>query len=181
LTETVDRTIRKNKIIRMTKFKNSILAGIAFGLIFGTFQAFSYGINYALIAGPVSGLLFGLFMHLFVHSKAVKRQTQIDTEYGESIILSGGANHLKNCEAVGGMLYLLSDKLQFKSHRFNLQNHELTIHLDQIKDVTFYNNLGIIPNGLAISLKDGRQEKYVVSGRQHWKTEIEKLEASTDN
>ena len=55
------------------------------------------------------------------------------------------------------------------------------IYIDQINDVTFYNNLGIIPNGLAISLKDGRQEKFVVSGRQHWKTEIEKLEAITDN
>ena len=165
----------------MTKIKNSILAGIAFGLIFGTFQAFSYGINYALIAGPVSGLLFGLFMHLFVHSKAVKRQTQIKTEDGESIIHSGGANHLKNCEAVGGMLYLLSDKLQFKSHRFNLQNHELTIQTDQIKEITYSNTLGIVPNGLAISLKDGRQEKFVVNGRQLWKTEIEKLIAITNN
>ena len=165
----------------MTKIKNSILAGLIFGLLFGTFQAFSHGINSAIISTPISGLLFGLFIHLFVNSKAVKRQTQIETKDGESIIHSGGANHLKNREAVGGKLYLLTDKLQFKSHRLNLQNHEFTIYIDQIKGVTFYNNLGIIPNGLAISLKDGRQEKFVVSGRQHWKTEIEKLRAITNN
>ena len=158
-----------------------MLAGLFLGLFFGTCQAFSHGINSAIISAPISGLLFGLYIHLFGNSKAVKRQTQIETKDGESIIHSGGANHLKNREAVGGKLYLLTDKLQFKSHRLNLQNHELTIHIDQIKDVTFYNNLGIIPNGLAISLKDGRQEKFVVSGRQHWKTEIEKLEAIADN
>jgi len=164
----------------MIKIKNSMLAGLFFGLFFGTCQAFSHGINSAIISAPISGLLFGLYIHLFGNSKAVKRQTQIETKDGESIIHSGGANHLKNREAVGGKLYLLTDKLQFKSHRLNLQNHEFTIHIDQIKEVTFYNNLGIIPNGLAISLEDGRQEKFVVSDRQLWKTEIEKLEAITD-
>lgn len=164
----------------MTKIKNSILAGIAFGFIFGIFQAFMYGINSAIISGPISGLLFGIFVHLFINSKAFKRQTQIETD-GESIIHSGGANHLKNSEGVGGELYLLTDKLQFKSHSFNLQNHELMIYIDQIKDITFYNNLGIVPNGLAISLKDGRQEKFVVSGRKHWKTEIEKLRGITNS
>jgi hypothetical protein len=165
----------------MTKIKNSILAGIFFGVSFGTFQGFMHGINAAIISGPISGLLFGIFIHLFVNSKAVKRQTQIETKDGESIIHSGGANHFKNSEGVGGKLYLMNDKLQFKSHSFNLQNHELAIYIDQIKDITFYNNLGIVPNGLAISLKDGRQEKFVVSGRQLWKTEIEKLRAITNN
>ena len=169
----------KTKIKRMTKIKNSILAGLIFGLLFGTFQVFSNGINYGVISGLISGLLFGMFIHLF--PKAVKRQTQIETKDGESIIHSGSANHLKNREAVGGKLYLLTDKLQFKSHRFNFQNHELTIHIDQIKDVTFYKTLGLVQNGLAISLKDGRKEKFAVSGRQQWKTEIEKLEAIADN
>ena len=120
-------------------------------------------------------------MHLFVNSKAIKRQTQIETKVDESIIHSGEANHFKNSEGVGGKLYLLTDKLQFKSHSFNLQNHELTIQIDQIKEITYSNTLGIVPNGLAISLKDGRQEKFVVNGRQLWKTEIEKLIAITNN
>ncbi|MDD4991514.1 MAG: hypothetical protein PHR83_04695 [Paludibacter sp.] len=161
----------------MTKIRNSIWAGIFFGVFFGTVQGFTHGINAAIITGPLSGLLFGTLIHLFVNSKVVKRQTQIETQDGESIIHSGGANHLKNSESVGGKLYLLTDKLQFKSHSFNIQNHELVIYIDQIKDITLYNNLGIVPNGLAISLKDGRQEKFVVNGRQLWKTEIEKLRA----
>lgn len=165
----------------MTKIKNSIGAGILFGIFFGIMQGIMHGTNAAIISAPISGLFFGIFIHLFVNSKAVKRQTQIETKDGESVIHSGGANHLKNSEGVGGKLYLLTDKLQFKSHSFNLQNHELVIYIDQIKDITFYNNLGIVPNGLAISLKDGRKEKFVVSGRQLWKTEIEKLRAITNN
>lgn len=159
----------------MKKYKNSILAGTLFGLIFGTFQAFSNGINYAIISGPISGLLFGIAIYLFVNSKIFKRQTQIETNDDENIIHSGGANHFINGEAVGGRLFLLTDKLKFKSHNFNLQNHEISIYIREILDITYYNTLGIIPNGIKILQKDGKHEKFVVSERRQWKSEIEKI------
>jgi len=161
----------------MTEKRNPIIAGITFGILFGIFLAVRFEIQYALIAGPISGLVFGLAIYFFVTSKTVKKQTQIEDIDGEPIIRSGGANHFKNVEAVGGKLYLFKDKLQFKSHNFNVQNHEQVIDLNQIKDVNFYNTLGIIPNGLAIKKKDGQIEKFVVSGRRIWKEEIEKLKA----
>ena len=159
----------------MTEIKNSILAGVIFGLIFGLFQAFSRDINYALIVGPISGLLFGIAVYFFVTSKTVKRQTQIEKSDDKTIVYSGGANHFINGEAVGGKLYLLTDKIQFQSHNFNIQNHGLIIEIEQIKDVSFYNTLGLIPNGLAITTLNGKKEKFVVSNRRLWKEEIEKL------
>ncbi len=161
----------------MTEKRNSILAGIAFGILFGIFLAVRFEIQYALIAGPISGIAFGLAIYFFVTSKTVKKKTQIEDIDGEPIIRSGGANHFKNVEAVGGKLYLFKDKLQFKSHNFNVQNHGEIIDLNQIKDVNFYNTLGIIPNGLAIKKNDGQIEKFVVNGRRIWKEEIEKLKA----
>jgi hypothetical protein len=159
----------------MTEIKNSIFSGLSFGLLFGLFQAFSRDINYALIAGPISGLLFGITIYFFVTSKRVKRQTQIKNSDDKTIVYSGGANHFVNVEAVGGKLYLLTDKLQFQSHSFNIQNHGLIIEIEQIKDVSFYNTLGLIPNGLAITTLNGKKEKFVVSNRRLWKEEIEKL------
>ena len=161
----------------MTEIKNSILAGLIFGLVFGLFQAFYRDINYALIVGPISGLLFGITIYFFVTSKTVKRQTQIENSDGKPIVRSGGANHFINCEAVGGKLYLLTDKLQFQSHGFNIQNHGLIIEIEQIKDVSFFNTLGLIPNGLVITTLNGKKEKFVVSNRRLWKEEIEKLQA----
>jgi hypothetical protein len=159
----------------MKEFKNSILAGLAFGLILGLFFAVQSGIDYALIAGPIAGLAFGTIIYFFITSKTVKRQTQIENLDGKPIIHSGGANHFINGEAVGGKLYLLTDKLQFQSHRFNIQNHGQIIDIKQIKEVNFYNTLGLIPNGLAITTLNGKTEKFVVTGRRLWKEEIEKL------
>lgn len=163
----------------MTEIRNSILAGLAFGLLFGIFLAVKFNPQYALIAGPISGLAFGAAIYFFVTSKTVKRQTQIENLDGKTIIRSGGANYFINGEAVGGNLYLLTDKLQFQSHGFNIQNHRQIIDMEQIKYVGFYNTLGLIPNGLAITTLGGQTEKFVVNGRRLWKEDIEKQKADS--
>lgn len=159
----------------MTRIKNTILAGLAFGLLFGAFFVFLFGADHALITASIAALLFGAGMYFFVTSKTVKRQTQIEDSDGRVIVHSGDANHFMKGEAVGGKLYLLTDKLQFQSHKFNIQNHRLIIEIEQIKEVGFYNTLGFVPNGLAIITMGGQTEKFVVNGRRHWKEEIEKL------
>ena len=159
----------------MTEIRTAILAGIAFGLLLGLFFAVKYDIRHALLAGAISGLVFGAALYLFVTSKTVEKQTQIENLDGQPVVHSGRANHFINGEAAGGKLYLLTDKIQFKSHNFNVQDHSQIIELDQIKEVSFYNTLGLVPNGLAITTLDGQTEKFVVNGRQLWKEEIEKL------
>lgn len=161
----------------MTEIRNSIFAGLAFGLLLGLFFAVQFGTHYALIAGSISGLAFGTIIYFFVTSKIVKKETQIENLDGKPIIHSGRANHFIKYEAVGGKLYLLTDKLQFQSHGFNIQNHGQVIELKQIKEVSFYNTLGLIPNGLAITTIGGQTEKFVVNGRRLWKEEIEKLKS----
>jgi len=158
----------------MTEFRNSVLAGLAFALLFGIFLAIRHDLQYAVIAGPVSGFAVGFIFYLFTKSKAVSQQTQIETKDGEEILHSGGANHFKKGEAVGGKLYLLSNRLQFQSHNFNLQNHGLEIGLGEIKQICFFNSLGLVPNGLEIQTYDGQKEKFVVNNRKFWKELIEK-------
>ena len=161
----------------MTEIRSSILAGLVFGLLFGLFLAVRFNISYALIAGSISGLAFGLASYFFVTSKTVKKQTQIENIDKKVIIHSGSANHFINGEAVGGKLYLLADRLQFQSHGFNFQNHEHTITLQEIEEVSFYNTLGLIPNGLAIKKRDGQTEKFVLNRRGIWKEELQKLKS----
>jgi hypothetical protein len=164
---------KRNYFITMTEKRNSIIAGLAFGLLFGLYLAFRYEIQYALICGPISGILFGLGFYFFITSKTVKRQTQIEENNGEDIILCRSANHLKNREAIGGSLYLLTDRIQFKPHGFNIQNHEMKIELEEIKEIRVFNTLGIVPNGLELILMNGKIEKFVVDGRKQWREEIE--------
>ena len=90
-----------------------------------------------------------------------------------TVIYSGMANHFLNAEGVGGNLFLYSDRLYFKSHAVNIQVHDLTIELNQIKNVSFYNTFGLVPNGLAVNLHNGKTEKFVLYKRAVWKKEIE--------
>jgi hypothetical protein len=167
----MERTEKKMQV------KNAVMAGIMFGVMMGAFYAFQDGVKAGIIGGLITGSLFGVCLYFFTNSGIVKRQTKIDEDMGE-VLLSGGANHFINKEAVGGRLYLLSDKLYFKSHRFNIQNHELEIPISDIVEVDFYNTLGLIPNGLAISTHDGTQQKFVVNDRKNWKQEILKIKST---
>lgn len=165
------------KIYNMKKaqIKSSVLLGLVFGLSFGLILAIWNSVPYALTAGIVLGIVFGIKMYFFVTSKTVNEQTQIEDVNGNTIIRSGGANHFVRGEAVGGKLYLLIDEIHFKSHNFNIQNHEQIIRMDQIRDVKFFNPLGFLPNGLVISTNEGKKEKFVVNDRKFWKEDIEKL------
>ena len=154
--------------------RDSFYAGLVFAVIFGVIETYMANLQFAAITAPLGGIAFGIFIYFFASSKTVNKQTSLNNN-GEEIILSGRANHFKGAEAVGGKLYLLKDRLEFKSHSFNIQNHQQSIDIATITSISFYNSLGIVPNGLQITTKYGQVEKFVVNGRKRWKEEIEKL------
>ena len=45
---------------------------------------------------------------------------------------------------------------------------EKWIPLSEIESVEAVRTLGIIPNGLTVTLKTGDQERFVVNGRRRW-------------
>lgn len=160
------------------KIKNAVISGLAFALFFGLTNYFIYDLSHGLISGIVSGIIFGFMMYFFVNSKKIKEQTKINVSE-DVIIYSDSANHFKGKEAVGGKLYLLMDRMVFKSHNINLQTHEQAILISDISEVLFYNSLGIIPNGLKIVMTNGLVEKFVVNKRKYWREEIIKVQTNS--
>jgi len=161
------------KTEQVSTLKVFFVMAFAFALLFGLLQTFIYGLNYALVSAPIAGIVFSLTIYFFVNSKKVKQQTAISETDAADVVYAGAANHFKNGEAVGGKLYLLNGRLEFKSHQYNIQNRAFIINLNEIEEITFYNTLGLVPNGLKLSLKDGEVEKFVVNNRALWKAEIE--------
>jgi len=159
--------------------KMGLFCGLSFCLFFGTYIYFIDGFQAALICGPICGLLFGLaiglIFYFFSKSKKVNEQTKLEGVDESDIVYAGAANHFKKREAVGGKLYLLNDRLIFKSHNLNIQNHTLSIQTGNINQLVFFNPLGIVKNGLQLTLKDGTVEKFVVNNRNTWKQHIEQL------
>ena len=173
------------KIIYMNK-RNKIRAGLYFGIAMAVFFIFQdlltqgnlstknliITIVSALIGGALAGLLFGWLMGLLANSKLFKAGTNISTGANEAIVFETGANHFKGVEGVGGKLYLTNKLMVFKSHKFNIQNHELSISLLDVAKVERHNRLGIFNNGLSVTTTQQTIEKFAVQQPGEWVNQI---------
>ena len=162
--------------------KIDLKAGLSFGIgitVFFIIQNLWIAENYttktigkAVIAGLIAGSLFGLIIGWFKSSKFVSTTTKIETEPDENILFQTFANHFKGAEGVGGRLYLTNKRLVFKSHKLNIQNHELAINLTEITNINRYKKLGFINNGLTIISNDNKVNKFVVEQASEWTKKI---------
>lgn len=120
----------------------------------------------------ITGLPFGVAMALFGAYQR-KRFLAMDlVPSHETLIHQGAANHFMGLEGVGGWLYLTDQALRFKSHQVNIQRHEVTIPVCEISEAIPCRTAGIFPNGLRVTTKDGRSERFVLNGRRKWSSAI---------
>ena len=97
--------------------------------------------------------------------KAVAGFPGSDNPVPEKLIIKVNANLFRGIESVGGKLTVTDKRLHFKSHSFNIQTGETEIPLNEIAGVTKVNTLGLVPNGLLVKLKNGKNYQFVVSRR----------------
>ena len=152
--------------------KTFLITSFAFGACMSAFFTFQYGPALGIPGGLASGLLFGGIMSAFGMYQAAKFKGQCPLTPGETLVKEGPANHFVGAEGVGGWLYLTSTRLYFRSHKLNLQNHELSIPLTDVTGTKKSLTAGIIPNGLAVETAKG-SERFVVNGARSWVEAIE--------
>jgi len=149
---------------------------ITSALIYSTLMSIYFSLHHTLLVGMsmgiAAGLFFGLVMFFFYRSRKGKIGLIIHIPNEENALYTGVANHFKNGEAVGGKMALFKNELYFKSHRFNIQNHELQIPLSTITEVNPYKIAGAFNTGLKIKTSDGSTEKFVVFNREDWQAAI---------
>jgi hypothetical protein len=126
----------------------------------------------ALLGGIIAGIVFGWLAALFSNFWFAKSTAKIITAPDEMILYETPANHFKGVEAVGGKLYLTNKRLFFKSHKFNIQNHSLSIFLNEIMFVNQYKALGFVNNGLSVGVRGGVIEKFVVNEIEEWMKQL---------
>lgn len=125
-------------------------------------------IGSSVLTGLLNGFIFGLTAGWFKKSKYVDEISSIDLNDNEIIKLQTPANHVKGPEVVRGVLFLTNQRLVFKSHKINIQVHELTIPLLEIREVYKHKRLGIIDNGLTINTISNKGEKFIVEKNDEW-------------
>src|SRR5688572_30464214 len=84
--------------------RSSVIAGLLFGIVLGTIQAFYLTLEYqslvdgtsgGLVVAVISGALFGGALYVFANSSTIKSQSAVDAHElfdGESIVLSSPSN-----------------------------------------------------------------------------------------
>lgn len=156
---------------------SALLAGLAFGSGMGIFFGIRWGdFERGIVAGIASGIFFGLATAIFAYLGQLRKPAVQRQELpGEKVEYSDLANHFMGAESVGGWLFLTKDRLFFKSHSYNIQNHELSIPLRKIIDVKPVMTLWVVPNGLEVTLETQKIERFVVHQRSKWISAINKL------
>lgn len=142
--------------------KSTILGSLFYAIWMAVFM------NIFMWAEPIfmfffSFLGFWIFMFLF-QLFMLNKNKKIAKEINGKIYYQGPANHFVGVESVGGYLFVTKDKIIFKSHSFNIQNHNIEILQKNIIEVKPYNNLRIFPNGLEV-IQKGKTDKFVVNDR----------------
>jgi hypothetical protein len=150
-----------------------VLAGVAFGIT----RRLSNGVVFGLVVAIASGLVFGLAMASFMAIQR-RRFAQARPDFAsEQLLHDGPANHFFNGEGVGGWLFLTRERLLFRSHKYNFQRHELSIPLEEIAEIRPVRTAIILPNGLRIITRSGRDDRFLVEARRKWCSEIVKAQA----
>ena len=152
-------------------FKTFWQAGLPFGILMGIFYSLIYGWKNGAWAGLFAGILFGLLIALFLNYQSRKFTQNRPLSADEKLVKEGPANHHGN----GGWIYLTDSRLFYVSHKFNINNHELSIPLSEIAAVEKGHSLGIVSNQLILNLSGGQTEKFVVQGVKGWLNQIQSL------
>jgi GRAM domain len=150
-------------------------ASLFFGLIMALYLSIRSDWQTGLLMGLRLGLLFGLLAGVFVAYQAKGFTENRPLLPNEKLIKEGGANHFIKMESVGGWIYLTDSRLYFKSHCSNIQNHDISIALEEIVKVEKVNTFGVIPNQLRLTLRSGKIERFVVSAASEWVNGLRKL------
>lgn len=142
---------------------------IVFNLLVKEAPALSI-ISSTIIGGLVGGVVFAAIMQ-YTANKLYKK-TIVATAENETIIKEGGANHVRGKEGVGGKLVLTDRRLIFKSHKFNIQNHEIDFDLTRVAKLQASKTFRILENVLNLDLNNNDRHKFIVDEPTHW---IEKI------
>jgi len=155
--------------------KLNLLSFLFYFVVMGLASSWMDGWRSGILQAFFCALMFFFMMpwlQKFNMKSVTKMMMKTSIEDEENGILCGGANHFKSIEGVGGKMVLFHDELVFKSHKINIQRHEIRMPLSTIADITTYQVWGLFPTGLKITLQNGSVEKFVVGKPDEWVTAV---------
>jgi hypothetical protein len=163
----------------MSHLKIAIFSGLSYCV----FMTYAISINTVFTdegmpwaVGLFLGVTFGICTYYglrFLESNAKKKFTEDFQQ--ELRLLEGPANHLSKIEARGGYFVVTNVHVWFFPHGVNFQNSVLKLAISNIKSIRPSAMFGIIPNAIALDLEDGSSQTFIVSQRNIWISELQRI------
>jgi hypothetical protein len=93
----------------------------------------------------------------------------------EVVVRAGDSTYFAETEKVNGKLILTNQRIYFRTFNGHGDRFDLEIMPPEIKEVIFFNTMKILPNGLNIILKDGKELRFTVKNRNEIGVIINKM------
>ncbi|MFH1424693.1 MAG: GRAM domain-containing protein [archaeon] len=91
---------------------------------------------------------------------------KLNLRLNEKVLANVAANMFRDIEGVGGKLRVTNQRLLFEPHLLNLQNKPEAILLKDVKSASKRMTLLFIPNGMLVTMKSGKEHKFVLWSRE---------------
>ncbi len=93
----------------------------------------------------------------------------------ETVLKAANTSYYDSTAPVDGKLILTNQRIYFKTMKDEKKHIDFEILPNQIKEVMFFNTWKIIPNGLSVITKEGKELKFLVKNRDQWCLMINKM------
>lgn len=92
----------------------------------------------------------------------------VDLKANELVLKAGDSNLSFDDRIIDGKLILTNQRVYFKTKDDTHSMFNLEILPSQIKEIIYFNTMKIIPNGLNIILKEGKEFRFKLGNRNSW-------------
>lgn len=93
----------------------------------------------------------------------------------ETVLKAANTSYVNSTAPVDGKLILTNQRIYFKTMTEEKKEADFEILPSQIKEVMFFNTWKIIPNGLNVVTKEGKELKFIIKNRDQWCLMINKM------
>lgn len=100
---------------------------------------------------------------------------KVDLYENETVLKAATTSYVDSSVQVDGKLILTNQRIYFKTMTDEKKHVDFEILPSQIKEVMFFNTWRIIPNGLNVVTKEGRELKFLIKNRDQWCVMINKM------
>jgi len=100
---------------------------------------------------------------------------KIEMNPNEIVVKAGDGDQVLNGTPRKGKLIITNQRIYFKVGENEKKNGDLEIWPKDIKEVIFFKNRFLFPNGLNIITKNGNDNKFLVKNRNRWSEMIVRM------